>query len=321
LTSRTLGSVGEKWLSISNKDGGRRLDDDNDPVRREIEAAIQYQKRIIPIVTPGVELPPKAELPESMGALVRHNRVVLDHETFEADVDRLVKTLPWWWQRRIKRLAPALACVLVIAPFLPAYLEDRTVEPPSLECEWPAAEADYEVPLTLRDPSGNPLEEAVVEYLPASGEPRRLAEENGRWMLRLGADERPPCGIAKIRARRTGEVLAGYVLLSRGGATSLNVELGPEPTEGETNAAVRGRVILRIEAGRPEEPVGDARVKLRYGSEEEFACSDDGGSYVFPARYQSESRITLEAEKGACRSIPVDQIVRSSSRDTVLQLR
>jgi hypothetical protein len=45
-----LALIGEEWLTVSDQDGRRRLDDPDDFVRLEIEAALARNVRVIPIL-------------------------------------------------------------------------------------------------------------------------------------------------------------------------------------------------------------------------------------------------------------------------------
>src|SRR6266508_306274 len=48
-----LALIGDEWLTITDEDGQRRLDDPNDFVRLEIEAALTRNVRVIPILVDG----------------------------------------------------------------------------------------------------------------------------------------------------------------------------------------------------------------------------------------------------------------------------
>jgi TIR domain len=52
-----LALIGEQWLAITDAQGRRRLDDPNDFVRLEIEAALARNVRIIPILVDGARMP------------------------------------------------------------------------------------------------------------------------------------------------------------------------------------------------------------------------------------------------------------------------
>ncbi|NJN21754.1 MAG: toll/interleukin-1 receptor domain-containing protein [Leptolyngbya sp. RL_3_1] len=54
-----LSIIGPRWLTTANGYGQRRLDDENDWVRKEIVHALESEKPIIPLLVAGAdELPP-----------------------------------------------------------------------------------------------------------------------------------------------------------------------------------------------------------------------------------------------------------------------
>lgn len=73
--------------------GHRRLDDANDFVRLEIEAALSRQVRVIPILVEGARMPRADELPASLAGLVRRQALVLDPSHFAADLGRLQRVI------------------------------------------------------------------------------------------------------------------------------------------------------------------------------------------------------------------------------------
>ena len=73
--------------------GGRRIDNPNDWVRIEIEAALQQSKNLIPVLVDGANMPRPEILPESLRPLARRNAVRLTHERFKADASGLVAAI------------------------------------------------------------------------------------------------------------------------------------------------------------------------------------------------------------------------------------
>lgn len=81
------------WLDATNADGQRRLDLPDDFVRREIEMGLALHKRMIPVLVGGAGMPMRAALPESLQALAGLNAVVINHASFERDIDALAEIL------------------------------------------------------------------------------------------------------------------------------------------------------------------------------------------------------------------------------------
>jgi hypothetical protein len=88
-----LAVIGPNWLDAQDDEGSRRLDNDHDFVRIEIESGLKLGKRIIPVLVNNADMPRAEHLPESLKPLARRNAVRLTHERFKADASGLVKQL------------------------------------------------------------------------------------------------------------------------------------------------------------------------------------------------------------------------------------
>ncbi len=62
--------IGPDWLTVANE-RGRRLDDPDDHVRQEIEAALRSGLPLIPALVGGAPVPPVDALPQSLQPLLR----------------------------------------------------------------------------------------------------------------------------------------------------------------------------------------------------------------------------------------------------------
>ena len=85
-----LALIGREWLTLTDSRGQRRLDDPDDFVRVEIEAALQRDIRVVPVLVEGAVLPQAADLPTSLRMLVRRQALMLSHVGFGAEVSRLI---------------------------------------------------------------------------------------------------------------------------------------------------------------------------------------------------------------------------------------
>ena len=88
-----LALVGDQWLTVTDKDGKRRLDRSDDFVRLEIEAALQRNVRVIPILVDGAMMPRADELPSSLARMVRRQALELSPSRFNFDTNRLLRVL------------------------------------------------------------------------------------------------------------------------------------------------------------------------------------------------------------------------------------
>lgn len=109
--------IGPRWLS-STTGGEPRLGRADDYVRRELEAAIGRQKRLVPVLVGGAAMPGPHQLPESLRQVATRQAVVLHDESWHSDIEALARTLdgrPPPAARRARRwqVAGAIALVLV----------------------------------------------------------------------------------------------------------------------------------------------------------------------------------------------------------------
>jgi hypothetical protein len=85
--------IDDQWLTITDQSGRRRLDDPNDQVRLEIEAAMTRDVRVIPILVDGARMPRADELPPSLADLARRHAVELSTSRFEVGTRQLLNAL------------------------------------------------------------------------------------------------------------------------------------------------------------------------------------------------------------------------------------
>jgi hypothetical protein len=96
--------IGREWLSATDRTGRRRLDNPDDWVRLEIEAALQHRIRVIPVLVGGASMPSSAELPETLWSLARLNAFEITDRRWKYDTDQLIAFLERI--RATKRAAP-----------------------------------------------------------------------------------------------------------------------------------------------------------------------------------------------------------------------
>lgn len=85
--------ISRDWLNATTADGQRRLDLPEDFVRREIETGLALQKRMIPVLVGGAQMPSRDDLPGPLQALVGLNAVMINHASFDRDTDALAEIL------------------------------------------------------------------------------------------------------------------------------------------------------------------------------------------------------------------------------------
>ena len=100
-----LALIGDRWLTITGEDGRRCLDNADDFVRVEIEAALTRNVRVIPILVGRARMPRASDLPASMAGLVRRQALELSPSRFDFDLRRLLTVL----DRTITEMQPSPA--------------------------------------------------------------------------------------------------------------------------------------------------------------------------------------------------------------------
>jgi hypothetical protein len=106
-----LAVVGPRWTG-AGPDGKARINDDADPVRVEIEAALRAQIAIIPLLVDGATMPGAADLPESIQDFAFINAAPVDSgRDFRAHMERVIRSLDEILVARSGAKTPAPAAV------------------------------------------------------------------------------------------------------------------------------------------------------------------------------------------------------------------
>jgi TIR domain len=92
-TDVLLALIGDTWLTATDEHGRRRLDDPDDFVRLEIEAALTRGVRVIPILVEGTAMPRAEDLPASLAPLARRQALELSPSRFTFETSRLFQAI------------------------------------------------------------------------------------------------------------------------------------------------------------------------------------------------------------------------------------
>lgn len=88
-----LAVIGPQWLA-SGLDSGRRIDEEVDPVRIELETALRARIPIIPLLVGAAVVPTRRDLPPSLKALADINAARVDAgRDFEVHIERLIHSI------------------------------------------------------------------------------------------------------------------------------------------------------------------------------------------------------------------------------------
>jgi hypothetical protein len=142
-----LALVGPQWLTASDAEGQRRLDDPDDTVRLEVEAALGRGIRVIPVLVDDAVMPRGQELPDSLAPLARRNALGLSYDRYAYDLERLLDVVS-----RVGGVAgdttspsPASAASEPEAPAVP----DTQAAGPEIPAVSPAAAPTVDAPALL----------------------------------------------------------------------------------------------------------------------------------------------------------------------------
>jgi TIR domain/Tetratricopeptide repeat len=82
--------IGRQWMTITDEDGSRRLDNPRDYVRFEVQTALERGVRVIPVLVDGARPPREQQLPAELQELAELNALELSYGRYEYDAGRLL---------------------------------------------------------------------------------------------------------------------------------------------------------------------------------------------------------------------------------------
>ncbi|HBP90540.1 MAG TPA: hypothetical protein DD706_22960 [Nitrospiraceae bacterium] len=85
--------IGKTWVKIQDEEGLRRLDNPEDFVRVEIQAALERDIPVVPLLVGGAGMPKASELPDAIAKLGRRHAMKMSDERFRADATRLIEKI------------------------------------------------------------------------------------------------------------------------------------------------------------------------------------------------------------------------------------
>jgi TIR domain len=88
-----LAIIGPTWLTATDGKGRRRLDNTEDPVRKELDLALRLVIPIIPVLVGNARMPAPDDLPDPLKSLSRLNAAPLRDTDFQHDFDRLSQAI------------------------------------------------------------------------------------------------------------------------------------------------------------------------------------------------------------------------------------
>jgi hypothetical protein len=85
--------IGRHWLSASDEQGRRRIENPEDFVRLEVATALSRKVRVVPILVGGAQMPRSDELPAALSGLSRRHALDLPDHGFHQTLERLIASL------------------------------------------------------------------------------------------------------------------------------------------------------------------------------------------------------------------------------------
>ena len=82
--------IGRQWATLTDEEGHRRLDNPDDPVRFEVQTALERGVRVIPVLVDGAKPLRQQQLPSGLQKLARLNSLELSYGRYQYDADRLL---------------------------------------------------------------------------------------------------------------------------------------------------------------------------------------------------------------------------------------
>jgi hypothetical protein len=208
-----LALIGRRWSTITDSKG-RRIDNPDDPVRIEIETALQLGIQIVPVLVDGAMLPRADDLPTTMRPLIRYQTHELNNTSFHPDATRLIEVIGSVIGRRqasrlnvIRIHAPAVD-VPVLAEALRQWYEDQ-----GLETIMAATPIALVVQCRTRRASkhASRVSDALTVILCAKGEDLLVEIGSAKWLGKAAAAKASATGAA---AGFTASTVAGSAILA-----------------------------------------------------------------------------------------------------------
>jgi tetratricopeptide (TPR) repeat protein len=203
--------IGKEWVVDSA--GRRRLDDPDDWVRRELEAALgRTDVLVVPALVEDAHMPAAADLPESLWPLVALQGLSISDSRWDYDVKRLTDVIDLATSTRgsrlVRRLKPrstlgaaarvlvtAAAVVALVWGLLPLLRPSTDTSPGRMTGDYNIAVATFDA----IDANGNPVESSDAEDLATSVYDLLHTELEPIAQAGFDLDLRPPAETGTIR--------------------------------------------------------------------------------------------------------------------------
>lgn len=117
--------IGRDWVRVSDEWGQRRIDEENDWVRKEIEQALAQNKEVIPVLVSEGRMPPADKLPRSISALPEKQAMSIRSSYWDHDIKLLLSRLEFLGETPLAR---QLVGPYPGGPVMPVPVSDENLE-------------------------------------------------------------------------------------------------------------------------------------------------------------------------------------------------
>jgi hypothetical protein len=108
--------IGDRWLSVTDSQGRRRLDVEGDFVVLEIAKALERPDvTVVPVLVEGTPMPTEAQLPPAIAGLAKRNALELTSKRWRYDLEQILALVPGRGPAATVRGAPTWAKVAIPA--------------------------------------------------------------------------------------------------------------------------------------------------------------------------------------------------------------
>jgi hypothetical protein len=257
--------IGTEWATAAGP-SGRRLDEADDYVRREVAAALSSDVPVVPVLVGSASMPVEDELPPDLKPLVHRQAVTIRDDSWHQDVDTLVRRLQREEvvadrRRRWRPIAIAVGAVLVVGAAIAAVL--------LLRDDGGGGAADLSAGITSAGLTGCPVPKASWREIQVAGDAaatvgagdaqllftvRSAALDPDQNRLYLSVEVRNQSAPGGVSVPYYNQAFFRTVLvdgLSQGDADCLSVEGDPNLSAGQRAIGLVGYDLTEDPTSRP----------------------------------------------------------------------
>ncbi len=305
--------IGDRWLTITDEDGKRRLDDPNDLIRLEIEAALARNVRVIPILVGRTGMPSAEQLPASLVRLARRQALELSPSRFKSDMARLLRALDKTLQeeqtrRGVEEPSDGRIDAAETGELAGAVTVEDEAEPPVAPRAEPPVTPRAE--LSVDGPAGG-----WTTAGPGPEGPATVSERGGRWSVRaLRARPHFPQKLAAVLLVAIALVVA-IDLIARRQARAEIPDLAGSNTQAATERLRSAKLLYEIRSRPDTAPKGTvleteppAGATLARGDVVVVYVSSGPSGVAVPSvrgKQKDEAKRLLDAAGFAVKEVPV----------------